>query len=421
MFRCDNSRATLKAMSFLTHLECSICATRHEAGVIHNLCDCGGPLLVRYDLERAREEWDRGSLLDGSADMWRYAPMLPVRDMRHIVSMGEGWTPLIRTRRLGARIGAEDLWVKDEGMNPTGSFKARGLACAISMCSELGIRKTAIPSAGNAAGAMAAYAAAAGMEAHIFMPKDVPQSNYIECQATGAHVTLVDGLISDCGRIVAERKQTEGWFDMSTLKEPYRIEGKKTMGYEVAEQLEWELPDAIFYPAGGGVGLIGMWKAFEEMEALGWIGTKRPKMIAVQAAGCQPVVKAFDSGADHVEMYPNASTVAAGLRVPKPLGDRLMLTAIRESGGCAIAVGDRDMLDAAADLASCEGVFPAPEGGACVAAARKLIESGFLKPTEKIVLYNTGSGLKYLEAYSVRFRREFVSEADKLGGLITPR
>jgi len=421
MFRCDKSHATLKAMSFLTHLECSICAKRHEAGAIHNLCDCGGPLLVRYDLERAREEWDRGSLLDGSADMWRYAPMLPVRDMRHIVSMGEGWTPLIRTRRLGARIGAEDLWVKDEGMNPTGSFKARGLACAISMCSELGVKKTAIPSAGNAAGAMAAYAAAAGMEAHIFMPKDVPQSNYIECKATGAHVTLVDGLISDCGRIVGERKQAEGWFDISTLKEPYRIEGKKTMGYEVAEQLEWELPDAIFYPAGGGVGLIGMWKAFEEMEALGWIGQKRPKMIAVQAEGCQPVVKAFDSGADHVDMYPNASTVAAGLRVPKQLGDRLMLTAIRESGGCAIAVSDRDMLDWAADLAACEGVFPAPEGGACVAAARKLIETGFLKPAEKIVLYNTGSGLKYLEAYSVRFRREFVSEADKLGGLITPR
>jgi threonine synthase len=421
MFRCDNSRATLKAMSFLTHLECSVCAKRHEAGVIHNLCGCGGPLLVRYDLERAREEWDRESLWDGSADMWRYAPMLPVRDMRHIVSMGEGWTPLIRTHRLGARIGAEDLWVKDEGMNPTGSFKARGLACAISMCSELGVKKTAIPSAGNAAGAMAAYAAAAGMEAHIFMPKDVPQSNYIECKATGAHVTLVDGLISDCGRIVGERKQAEGWFDVSTLKEPYRIEGKKTMGYEVAEQLEWELPDAIFYPAGGGVGLIGMWKAFGEMEALGWIGAKRPKMIAVQAEGCQPVVKAFDSGADHVDMYPNASTVAAGLRVPKPLGDRLMLTAIRESEGCAIAVSDGDMLEAAVDLASCEGVFPAPEGGACVAAARKLIEAGFLKPAEKIVLYNTGSGLKYLEAYSVRFRREFVSEADKLGGLITPR
>jgi threonine synthase len=268
---------------------------------------------------------------------------------------------------------------------------------------------------------MAAYAAAAGIEAHIFMPRDVPQANYIECKAAGAHVTLVDGLISDCGRIVAERKQAEGWFDISTLKEPYRIEGKKTMGYEVAEHFEWELPDAIFYPAGGGVGLIGMWKAFEEMETLGWIGSARPKMIAVQAEGCQPVVKAFEAGEDHVEMFANASTVAAGLRVPKPLGDRLMLKAIKESGGCAIAISDREMLDAGADLAADEGVFPAPEGGACVAAARKLIESGFLKSSDRIVLYNTGSGLKYLEAYAIRFPRQFVSEADKLGGLITPR
>ena len=408
-------------MSFVTHLECSVCSTRHDAGVVHNLCVCGGPLLVRYDLQRARTEWRREEIAHSSADMWRYSPMLPVQDQRHIVSMGEGWTPLIRTRRIGQRIGAEDLWVKDEGLNPTGSFKARGLACAISMCSELGIQKTAIPSAGNAAGAMAAYAAAAGIEAHIFMPRDVPQANYIECKATGAHVNLVDGLISDCGRIVAERKQAEGWFEVSTLKEPYRIEGKKTMGYEVAEQFDWQLPDAIFYPAGGGVGLIGMWKAFEEMEALGWIGPKRPKMIAVQAAGCQPVVRAFESGADQVEMFPNASTVAAGLRVPKPLGDRLMLRAIRESGGCAIAVSDREMLDAGADLAADEGIFAAPEGGACVAAARMLIANGFLQPSERIVLYNTGSGLKYLEAYSVRFRREFVSEADKLGGLITPR
>ena len=289
------------------------------------------------------------------------------------------------------------------------------------MCSMLGVKKTAIPSAGNAAGAMAAYAAAAGMESYIFMPRDVPQANFIECKAAGANVTLVDGLISDCGRIVNERKQAEGWFDVSTLKEPYRIEGKKTMGYEVAEQLDWELPDAIFYPAGGGVGLIGMWKAFAEMEALGWIGAKRPKMIAVQAEGCQPVVKAFESGAETVEMFPNASTVAAGLRVPKPLGDRLMLQALRESGGCAIAISDAEMLEGGVQLASDEGMFAAPEGGSCVAAARRLIDSGFLKASDRIVLYNTGSGLKYLEAYSVRFRREFVSEADKQGGLITPR
>lgn len=378
-------------------------------------------MLVRYDLERARAEWQRDSLAGASTDMWRYAPVLPVQEDQHVISMGEGWTPLIRAQRAGKRIGAANLWVKDEGLNPTGSFKARGLSCAISMLAELGVRKAAIPSAGNAAGAMAAYAAAAGIEAHIFMPQDVPQANYIECKAAGAHVTLVDGLISDCGRIVGERKVAEGWFDVSTLKEPYRIEGKKTMGYEVAEQFDWVLPDAIFYPAGGGVGLIGMWKAFEEMEALGWVGPQRPKMIAVQAEGCQPVVKAFESGADQVEMYANASTVAAGLRVPKPLGDRLMLKAIRESGGCAIAISDQEMIQAGADLAADEGIFPAPEGGACVAAARNLIASGFLQATENILLYNTGSGLKYLEAYSIRFRRELGREADKQGGLITPR
>jgi threonine synthase len=289
------------------------------------------------------------------------------------------------------------------------------------MCVELGIRKVAIPSAGNAASAMAAYAAAAGLEAHIFMPRDVPQSNYIECKAFGANVTLVDGLISDCGRIVAERKDAEGWFDVSTLREPYRIEGKKTMGYEVAEQFHWELPDVIFYPAGGGVGLIGMWKAFEEMEAMGWIASKRPKMIAVQAAGCQPVVRAFEQGKDRCEFWQNAYTVASGLRVPKPLGDFLILDAVRKSGGTAIAVSDSEALDAGVDLASDEGIFAAPEGGACVAALKKLLASGFLKANERIVIYNTGAGLKYLEAYSTRFPRATASEQDKLGGLVTPR
>jgi threonine synthase len=289
------------------------------------------------------------------------------------------------------------------------------------MCREMGIPAVAIPSAGNAAGACAAYAAAAGIEAHIFMPNDVPQSNYLECRAAGADVTLVDGLISDCGRIVAERKARHGWFEVSTLKEPYRIEGKKTMGYELAEQLGWSLPDAILYPAGGGVGLIGMCKAFEEMEALGWIGPSRPKMIAVQAEGCQPVVRAFQAGSDRAEFFTGASTVASGLRVPKPLGDALMLRAIRASGGCAIAVSDAAMLDAGIELGSSEGIFPAPEGGACIAAVRDLLASGFLKPTERIVVYNTGTGLKYLEAYSVRYPRFPGGEADKLGGLITPR
>jgi threonine synthase len=353
--------------------------------------------------------------------MWRYAPVLPVQRESSIVSLGEGMTPLIRTKRLGERYGAQDLWVKDEGINPTGSFKARGLSCAVSMCVELGIKKVAIPSAGNAAGAMAAYAAAAGIEAHIFMPRDVPQSNYVECKASGAHVTLVDGLISDCSKMVAARKDAEGWFDVSTLKEPYRIEGKKTMGYEVAEQMGWELPDVLFYPAGGGVGMIGMWKAFEEMEALGWIGPKRPKMIAVQSAGCAPLVQAFEQGETRSEFWNNAHTVASGLRVPKPLGDFLVLEAVRKSGGTAIAVSDQEMLDSGIDLAEDEGIFAAPEGGACVAALRKLLASGFLKAEERMVIYNTGAGLKYLEAYSTRFPRTTASEQDKLGGLITPR
>ena len=392
-------------MSKATHFECSLCGLRYPAGQIQNQCSCGGPLLVRYDLKKARESWNRDWIANGPSSMWRYAPVLPVSKPAAIVSLGEGMTPLIHTKRLGARLGASDLWVKDEGINPTGSFKARGLSCAISMCVELGVQKVAIPSAGNAAGAMAAYAAAAGIEAHIFMPRDVPQSNFIECCATGAKVTLVDGLISDCGKIVAQRKDAEGWFEVSTLKEPYRIEGKKTMGYEVAEQFRWTLPDAIFYPAGGGVGMIGMWKAFAEMEELGWIGPKRPKMIAVQAEGCAPIVKAWNEGKERSEFFENAETVASGLRVPKALGDFLVLRAAKESGGTAIAVSDEEMIDAAIELASDEGIFAAPEGGACVAAARKLLANGFLKSDERIVIYNTGSGLKYLEAYSPRFPR----------------
>src|SRR5579863_7942171 len=392
-------------MPNVTHLECSLCSFRFEAGKIHNLCHCGGALLVRYDLDSVRKTWKRDSLAAESSTLWRYLPVLPVRGRESIVSLGEGMTPLLSARRLGASVGAEQLWVKDEGLNPTGSFKARGMSPAISMALELGIRKVAIPSAGNAASAAAAYAAAAGIEAHIFMPADVPQSNYIECKMLGARVTLVQGLISDCARIVAERREQEGWFDMSTLKEPYRIEGKKTMGYEVAEQFGWELPDAILYPTGGGVGLIGMWKAFDEIEQLGWIGSKRPKMIAVQAEGCQPVVRAVERGDSRAEFWQGASTVAAGLRVPKPLGDVLILDAVRASGGTAIAVADSETLDAAGELASQEGIFAAPEGAACVAALRRLLASGFLSPKERIVIYNTGSGLKYLEAYSLQARR----------------
>jgi threonine synthase len=403
-----------------THLECSLCGKRLESDTVANLCGCGGPLLVRYDLDKLRHRWRRREVPNGAASMWRYAPVLPPQD-EHIVSLGEGWTPLIRTRRLGARIGADALWVKDEGLNPTGSFKARGLSCAISMCVELGIRKVAIPSAGNAASALAAYAAAAGLEAYIFMPRDVPQANYLECKAYGADVTLVDGLISDCDRMAAERAAAENWFDISTLKEPYRIEGKKTMGYEVAEQMDWELPDAIFYPTGGGVGMIGMWKAFDEMERLGWIGSRRPKMVAVQAEGCAPVVRAFEENEPCSRFFENAHTVAAGLRVPKPLGDFLVLKAVRESGGTAIAVSDEELLDSGVCLAAQEGIYAAPEGAACVAALKKLLANGFLKSTDRIVLYNTGSGLKYPEAYSTRFPRAAAGEQDKLGGLITPR
>ena len=392
-------------MTTATHLECSLTGKQYEAGKIWNLSEADGPMLVRYDLETARQSWNREWIPNGPSSMWRYAPVLPVRNPAHIVSLGEGMTPLVKVDRLRERLGMSKLWVKDEGINPTGSFKARGLSCAISMCVELGVKKVAIPSAGNAASALAAYAAAAGIEAHIFMPLDVPQSNFIECKSFGAHVTLVDGLISDCGRIVAERKDAEGWFDVSTLKEPYRIEGKKTMGYELAEQMRWDLPDVIFYPCGGGVGLIGMWKAFDEMEALGWIGSKRPKMIAVQVEGCQPVVRAFEEGETRSRFWENATTVAAGLRVPKPLGDFLILDAVRKSGGTCIAVSDNDMMDGGVELATLEGMFAAPEGGACVAALRQLLASGFLKYDESVVIYNTGSGLKYMEAYSARFPR----------------
>jgi threonine synthase len=407
-------------MAKATHLECSLCHSRYEAGQVANLCECGGPLLVRYDLDTIRRLWRRRDVPNGPSSMWRYSPVLPPAE-ESIVSLGEGWTPLLPTPRLGARIGSDAVWVKDEGMNPTASFKARGLSCAISMCVELGIKKVAIPSAGNAASALAAYAAAAGIESFIFMPRDVPQANYLECKAYGAHVTLVDGLISDCGKIVAERGPVEGWFDVSTLKEPYRIEGKKTMGYEVAEQMDWELPDAIFYPTGGGVGLIGMWKAFQEMELLGWIGGTRPKMIAVQAEGCAPIVRAFEENEPRSRFFENAHTVAAGLRVPKALGDFLVLQGVRESGGTAIAVSDDEMLEAGVRLASEEGIYAAPEGAACVAAFEKLLASGFLQRSDRVVLYNTGSGLKYPEAYSTRFPRAAAGEQDKLGGLITPR
>ena len=405
-----------------SNLRCSKCAKSFEPNQLLNLCDCGGPLLVEYDLGTISKIWDRATLGSAKtqASMWRYGPVLPL-DPVEAVSLGEGWTPLIHAQSLGSTMSASRLFIKDEGQNPTHSFKARGLCCAVSMARKLGARKLAIPSAGNAAGALAAYAAAAGLESHIFMPSDVPQSNYLESMACGAHVTLVNGLISDCGRMVAERKEKAGWFEVSTLKEPYRIEGKKTMGYEVAEQFDWKLPDAILYPCGGGVGLIGMWKAFAEMEALGWIGGERPKMISVQATGCAPITRAFETGQAASEFWQNAHTVSSGLRVPKALGDFLVLRAVRESHGAAISVTDEDSIDAALELARLEGIFAAPEGGACVAAARHLYATGFLRPDETTVIYNTGSGAKYAEAFSTRFSRSASGEQDKLGGLILPR
>jgi threonine synthase len=395
-------------MTTLSHLECSLCGKRCDAGQAQNLCSCGGPLLVRYDLEMARQNWSREWIASGPSSMWRYAPVLPVRNPSSIVTLGEGWTPLVKARRYGAELGTSNLWIKDDGINPTASFKARGLSCALSMCLELGIRKVAIGSAGNAASACAAYAAAAGVEAYTFMPKDVPQSNYVQCAAFGAKVTLVDGLIGDCGRLVVEGKDREGWFEVNTLKEPYRIEGKKTMGYEIAEQFQWRLPDAILYPTGGGAGLIGMWKAFEEMEALGWIGPERPKMIVVQAAGCQPVVRAFEEGAERSRMWENAATISSGLRVPKPLGDFLILRIVRASGGTCIAVSDEESLEAGARLGRTEGMFVAPEGAACFAAVERLYATGFLSRDERVVVYNTGAGVKYLEAWSERFPRTAV-------------
>lgn len=407
-------------MGSASGLECSRCAKAYAASQIRNVCECGGPLLVKYDLANVARTWAKEDLQTAVASMWRYAPVLPA-EANEAVTLREGWTPLLRTQALGNELGARNLWVKDEGRNPTDSFKARGLCCAVTMARKLGVRKLAIPSAGNAASALAAYAAAAGMEAHIFMPRDVPRANFIECKSFGANVTLVDGLISDCGRLVAEGKDREGWFDVSSLKEPYRVEGKKTMGYELAEQFGWQMPDAVLYPCGGGVGLIGMWKAFAELEELGWIGSKRPKMISVQAAGCQPITRAFEQNMDASEFWKDAHTVAAGLRVPKALGDFLVLRAVRESNGTAISVSDEELMDAAVLAADREGIFAAPEGGACIAAVKRLLENGFLKPDDEIAIFNTGSGLKYLEAFSTRFPRSGATEQDKLGGLITPR
>jgi threonine synthase len=384
----------------LTHLTCTACGKEHDATVPQNLCTaCSKPLFAQYDLAAAGRTLTKESLRTRVKSLWRYREVLPVKTDSDIVTLGEGWTPLLPAPRLGAKHGLKKLFIKDEAQNPTASFKARGMTTAVSMAKQFGLKKLAVPSAGNAAGALAAYAARAGMEAHIFMPKDTPKANVIECEQMGAHVTLINGLITDCGAEVARRKVAEGWFDVSTLKEPYRAEGKKTLGYELAEQFEWKLPDVILYPTGGGTGLIGMWKAFDEMEKLGWIGRERPRMFTVQADGCQPIVRAFESGEKFAAEHVGAYTRASGLRVPKAVGDFIMLDALRKSGGGAIAVSDKQMISCTREVGSAEGVFTAPEGGACYAALKVLLAAGQVKTDETVVLFNTSTGLQYLECF----------------------
>jgi threonine synthase len=382
--------------SCLSHLECGRCGERLDADRPWNLCPrCQKPLLARYDLDAARAAVSPADLAGREPTMWRYRELLPVRDDAFKLSLGEGFTPLFRVSRLEREIGHGPLYVKDEGLNPTGSFKARGLAAAVSRAFELGVQSVSIPTAGNAGCAMSAYAALAGLEAHVFMPADVPRPFINECRVLGARVTLIDGLITDCGKAAREGVEKHGRFDVSTLKEPYRIEGKKTMGYEVAEQMGWTLPDVIVYPTGGGTGLVGMWKAFDEMGELGWIGPKRPRMVSVQAEGCAPMVKAFREGKEFAEPWPNARTIADGMRVPAAVGDFLILRALRESGGTAVAVPDAEILDATYRLGRTTGIWPAPEGGATLAALLRLRQEGWIRDGESVVLFNTGNGAKY--------------------------
>ncbi len=401
-------------MPQILHYECSRCGQKVGVDSLPGVCPKdAGTLWVRYELGSLKGSVPQKVVAADRAGMWRYAALLPDAEP---VTLGEGFTPMLRSQR------SPGVWIKDEGVNPTGSFKARGLCLAVTMARAYGVKRLAIPTAGNAGSAMAAYAAAAGLEAHIFMPRDVPQANLLECRAYGAKVTLVDGVISDCGRMVAERARAEGWHDVSTLKEPFRVEGKKTMGYEVAEQMGWKLPTAIIYPTGGGVGLLGMWKAFAELEALGWIGTERPRMIAVQSAGCAPIPKAFEEGKERSDPWPNPHTLAAGLRVPKAYGDEMIIRILRESRGTAVAVTDAEIMDALGAWAREEGIFAAPEGAASLAAYRKLLASGFLKSADSVVLFNTGSGLKYLDviAEAVNPAKSALPASRQVGGIIGP-
>lgn len=386
--------------STLTHLECTFTGDTFPADKLINVSPAGKVLYPRYDLAAAKQRLTKSMLKDRPPNLWRYKEVLPILWKENIVSLGEGFTPLLDLQRLAERTGVDRLLVKDEGLNPTGSFKARGMAAAVSKAKELGATALAVPSAGNAGGALAAYAARAGLPATVIMPSDAPALNKLETVITGADLRLIDGLINDAGRVVKQSAAERGWFILNTLAEPYRVEGKKTMGYEVAEQLDWKLPDVIIYPAGGGTGLVGMWKAFDEMEQLGWIDAKRPRMIVVQAAGCAPIVRAFEAGADHARLFENAHTGASGLRVPIAIGDYLMLRAVRESGGTCVAVTDEEMLAASKQIAQAEGLFPAPEGAATYVALQKMLAKGDIRRNETAVLFNTGTGLKYPEFFA---------------------
>ncbi len=384
--------------SHITHLECTLCGKIYSHREPMRLCpDDAKPLYARYDLASAVKTLTPTSLPGRVSSMWRYEEVMPVEQPESIMTLGEGFTPLFNAHRLGESLGMNSLFIKDEGVNPTGSFKARGLSAAVSMAHQLGQMKLTMPSAGNAAGAMSAYAAKAGMEAHVFMPEDAPEANKIESIAYGAKLTLVKGFITDAGKLSAEAAEKHGLFDVSTLREPYRVEGKKTMGYEIVEQLGFEVPDVIIYPTGGGTGIVGIWKALDEMEALGWVGSERPRMVCVQAEGCAPIVTAFRNGAEFAEPVQDPHTLAAGMRVPAAVGDFLVLRAVRESGGTAVTVSDPEMVESVKKMASHEGIFPAPEGGATLSALEQLVESGEISRSERVVLLNTGSALKYLD------------------------
>ena len=386
-------------MSYLTRLDCAAAcgASPLDPSIPHHLCQCGSPLLARYDLEALAVDWSPATLEGKPPTLWRYREVLPIESYEEPVTLGEGFTPLIRAHRLEAALGMDLVHVKDESLNPTNSFKARGLSVAVTRARGLGVQTLSVPSAGNAANALAAYAAQAGLAARVFMPKDVKTPFIRECELYGAEVTLVDGMITDAGRVAAETGASLGWYDVSTLKEPYRVEGKKTMAYELGEQLGWRWPDWLIYPTGGGTGIISMWKAFAELEALGWVTSqRRPRMVSVQAEGCAPIVRAFDAGAERAEPWADAQTVADGLRVPAAIGDFLILRALRESGGTAVAVSDNDMVAAMRDLGRLEGISAAPEGGATLCALRTLLERGTIRPTDHVVLFNTGGALKYL-------------------------